>query len=116
MSVRKTIAGVALASSLLFGGAAAATATPSVPTTLTPAQCKAAAHKLAELKVVESHLKADYARLVKLRNAEAKAGHTKVVKALDARLAKAKAANAKAVAEVKKVAGEIRTACKAGAA
>ena len=114
MNVRKSIAGAILASSLLLGGATAATAasaTPTVPTTLTPAQCKTAAHKLHELKIVEAHLKADYARAVKVRDAAAKAGKTELVKVLDAKLAKARAANAVAVARVKALAAEIRTAC-----
>ena len=113
MSLRKTVAATVLSASLLFGGATAALA--DAPTTHTPtaAQCKAAAHKLAELKKVEAHLKADYAKAVKVRNAAEKAGRTKLVKVLDKRLAAAKARNAKAVAEVKAVAAKVKAACKA---
>lgn len=46
-------------------------------------------------------MKADYARLVRLRNAADKAGKDEVVAKLDAQLAKLKAAHAKVVAKIK---------------
>ena len=61
-------------------------------------------------------MKADYARLVRLRNAADKAGKDEVVAKLDAQLAKLKAAHAKVVAKIKSVAATVREECAAPAA
>ena len=118
MNVRKSIAGIALSTAVLLGGAGAAMAdTPAPgPTHLTPAQCKEAAHVLHELKIVDARLKADYAKLVHVRDAQAAAGHTKVVKVLDAKLAHMRAVHAKAVARVKAIVVKVKAACAPAAA
>jgi len=112
MNIRKAIVGTVLAASLTIGGASAAFATESTPTRTPPtAACKAAAHTLHELKVLDARLRHDYAQLVKVRNALVKHGNTKAAKALDVRLAKMRKTHAAVVAKVKVEVAKVKAEC-----
>lgn len=117
MNLRKTIVGTVLTAGLLLGGTTAAFAADA-PTTRPPASaaCKTAAHRLHELRVLDRRMKADYARLVRLRNAADKAGKDEAVAKIDAQLAKLKAAHTKVVAKIKTLAATVREECAAPAA
>lgn len=112
MNLRKTAAGVVLTTGLLLGGATTAFAadTPS-PRPPASAECKAAAKTLRELRALDARLRADYARLVRARNAADRAGKTELVKRLDAQLAKMRTAHAKVVAKIKTAAEHVREEC-----
>lgn len=117
MNIKKSIAGTALAATLLLGGAGTAFATDAPPTRPpASAECKAAAHTLHQLRILDAHLRAEYAKVVKLRNAAARAGKTEAVKKLDAQLAKMRSTHAKAVAKIKAAAAVVREECAPAAA
>lgn len=112
MNLTARLAGTALAATLVFGGGAATMASAS--TAERPpasAECKAAAKTLHELRALDARLRADYAKVVRLRNRAEKAGKTEVVEKLDARLAKMRATHAKVVAKVKAAAAAVREEC-----
>jgi hypothetical protein len=114
MNLKKTIAGGTLAAALLLAGAGTAFATEPPPgRPPASAECKAAARTLHELRVLDARLRAEYGRVVRLRNAAAKAGKTEAVKKLDAQLAKMRVAHAKVVAKVKVAAAKAREECAA---
>lgn len=117
MSITQRLAGTALAATLLFGGAGAAAAS-AAPAERPPATaaCKAAAKTLHELRVLDARLRADYAKVVRLRNRAEKAGKTEVVEKLDARLATMRATHAKVVAKIKAAAAAVREECAPAAA
>src|SRR3954469_11555308 len=71
MNIRKTIAGVALSGAILLGGTTAAFAETPPPRPTPTAECRAAGKALHELRVLDTRLRRDYARLVHLRNVAA---------------------------------------------
>jgi hypothetical protein len=113
MNVRKTIAGTVLTAGLLLGGtttAALAEGSGSTAPTVT-VECRQAAHLLHDLRALDAHLRAQYRRVVRLRDAAAKAGKTEVVKRLDAELAKMRTAHAKLVKRIEAVVAKVREEC-----
>lgn len=113
MNIRKTIAGTVLTAGLLLGGTTtAALAEGSGSTTPTVSvECRQAAQVLHRLRDADAHLRAEYRKVVRLRNAAARAHKTELVKRLDAQLAKLRTAHAKVVAQIKVAAAKVREEC-----
>jgi hypothetical protein len=117
MNIRKAIAGTVLTAGLLLGGTTTAVLAEGSGSTAptVSVECRQAAHVLHRLRDADAHLRAEYRKVVRLRDAAARAHKTEVVKRLDAQLAKMRTAHAKLVAQIKTAAAKVRAECQPAA-
>ena len=111
MKIRKTVAGIALAGTMLMAGSAASAETAPPPRPAPSVECVAAVKKLAAQHQTAARMRQAAADLLRLRAIAVRHHRPDAFKAIDARLARLKAEGAKLRTAIEAQRAVVKAAC-----